>query len=236
MKHNWLYVVLIIVIVTGVLCRCTIPEDTRNTVSLLVTVMGVVFALYFVIISIDASKQEKELKRIGKKIERKQADIKKEIETIQLDHLDKMYSHQIELAKNCITNADELKKMQESVRHSRAKLATQSKFLSLEVRKQRITELGELGDQLDISDLKKIIEDPTENKEIKELAWGIRDIIRGRIMGQQSDATGNMSQNSTLPSSHTSCTPDAPYKKPQIDSSIALMIIIVFLIAALLIK
>ena len=232
MKHNWLYVVLIIVIVTAILYRCTIPENTVSTVSILVTVMGVVFALYFVIISIDASKQEKELKRIEKKIAKKQTEIKKEIETIQVDHLDKMYSHLIELAKEINTDASKRKKMQESVGHSRAELATQSKFLSLEVRKQRITELGELGNQSDIADLERIIEDSTENEEIKELAWGIRD----KILGRQSDVNSNVSQISTPPSSHSSSTLDDPYKKPQIESSIALMVIIIFLIAALLIK
>lgn len=223
---------MILFIILDIPLSGSILQDMIGIVSLLVTIMGLAFAIYFVVIGI----KEKNLKKIEDEIAHKQTEIQEKLERLQVDHLDKMYSHQIELAKKSITNADELKKMQESVRHSRAKLATQSKFLSPEVRKQRITELGELGDQLDISDLKKIIEDPTENNEIKELAWGIRDIIRGRIMGQQSGETDNMSQNSTPPSSHTSSTPDDPYKKPQIDSSIALMIIIVFLIAALLIK
>ena len=210
----------------------SILQDMIGIVSLLVTIMGLAFAIYFVVIDL----KEKNLKKIEDEIAHKQTEIQEKLERLQVDHLDKMYSHQIELAKESITDPDVLRKMQESVRYSRAKLATQSKFLSPEVRKQRIIELSKLGDQSDIADLEKIIEDPTENKEIKEFAWGIRDIIKGRIMGQQSDATGNVFQNSTPPSSHTSNTQDDPFKKPQIDSSIALMIIIVFLIAALLIK
>lgn len=197
---------MILFIILDIPLSGSILQDMIGIVSLLVTIMGLAFAIYFVVIGI----KEKNLKKIEDEIAHKQTEIQEKLERLQVDHLDKMYSHQIELAKESITNADELKKMQESVRHSRAKLATQSKFLSPEVRKQRITELGELGDQLDISDLEKIIEDPTENKEIKELAWGIRDIIRDRIMGQQSGATGNVFQNSTPPSSHTSSTPNDP--------------------------
>lgn len=199
-------------------------------VSLLVTVMGLAFAIYFVVIGI----KEKNLKKIEDEIAQKQTEIQEKLERLQVDHLDNMYSHITDLAKKSITDAGELKKMQESVRHSRAKLATQSKFLSLGVRKQRITELGELGDLLDIADLEKIIEDPTENKEIKELAWGIRDIIKGKIMGQQNGATGNVSQNSTPPSAHSSNTSDDPSKINQIYLTIAFITIILILITVLI--
>ena len=165
---------------------------------LIFTVIGAVFSFYFVIIGINANKMKKDLEELEKKLKNEQQtiidnlkneqqtiidDLKNEQQTIienigniELEHQDTMYSHLILQAK-AIADEKMRTMIYNSLRLSRARLATKSKILPLELRKQRISDLVELGEQSDIEDLKRIIKDPNEDDEIKDLAIGIIPLI-----------------------------------------------------------
>lgn len=144
---------------------------------LMFTVIGTVFALYFVIIGIDANKKKNELTDIFNTIQKKQADI----ENIELNYQDKMYSYLVGTIKSTITNNNASKHILDSLYLSKARLATQYKYLSVEIRLEGIRRLADLGEASDVEDLKKIINDPTENEEIIELAKGIKTEIERRL-------------------------------------------------------
>ncbi len=144
---------------------------------LMFTIIGVVFALYFVIIGIDANKKKQELTDVYNTIQKKQADI----ENIELNYQDKMYSYLIGIIKNTITNSNASKQILDSLYLSKARLATQYKYLSVDIRLEGIRRLADLGEFSDIKDLKKIINDPTENEEIIELATSIKTVIENRL-------------------------------------------------------
>ena len=83
---------------------------------LMFTIIGVVFALYFVIIGIDANKKKQELTDVYNTIQKKQADI----ENIELNYQDKMYSYLIGIIKNTITNSNASKQILDSLYLSKA--------------------------------------------------------------------------------------------------------------------
>ena len=109
-------------------------------------------------------------------LKNEQQTIIENIGNIELEHQDTMYSHLILQAK-AIADEKMRTMIYNSLRLSRARLATKSKILPLELRKQRISDLVELGEQSDIEDLKRIIKDPNEDDEIKDLAIGIIPLI-----------------------------------------------------------
>ena len=51
----------------------------------------------------------------------------------------------------------------------------------MDIRLEGIRRLADLGEFSDIKDLKKIINDPTENEEIIELATSIKTVIENRL-------------------------------------------------------
>lgn len=146
-------------------------------IGLMFTIIGVVFALYFVIIGIDANKKKQELAEVYNTIQKKQADI----ENIELNYQDKMYSYLIGIIKSTISNSNASKHILDSLYLSKARLATQYKYLSVEIRLEGIRRLADLGEFSDIKDLKKIIIDPTENEEIIELATSVITEIENRL-------------------------------------------------------
>ena len=152
------------------------PSAFSDIVSLVFTVIGAVFSFYFVIIGINAHRIKKELEEIEEKLMRDQESM---IE-IELEQQDTMYSHLIRQAM-IISDKKIREKNINSLRLSRARLATKSRLLSLETRKKRMPDLVQLGERLDIEDLKKLIKDPKEDETIKDLAIGIIPLIEERL-------------------------------------------------------
>lgn len=145
------------------------------------TIIGVVFALYFVIIGIDATQKKDELEKIEADVRTKQSKIEEDIRKLELENLDFMYSHLIAIA-GTISNSRIRKNTINSLRLTRARLASQSNYcLSLETRKKRIPDLAVLGVQSDIEDLEKIITDTNEEETLRELAKGIKQQIKERL-------------------------------------------------------
>ena len=120
-------------------------------VGLLVTILGVVFSLYFVIVGLKASDTEKEVAKILKQIENieneiiqkqsqinsveKQANsIKEQVDNtikVEMNQQDEMYGHLLHQA-GLIENDRERTRTEDSLNLSRARLATKSKYLSKE--------------------------------------------------------------------------------------------------------
>lgn len=145
---------------------------------LLFTVIGAVFAFYFVIVGIDANRKKEKIKELDDEIERKQSQIERFV-TIEISQMDAMYGHLIEQAKTI--NDKKLRDAFEvSLRRDRSRLATQSIFLSKEKRLQRMSELGEkinnqlLGEASDLKDLELIIHDKNEDNDIVEIAKKVK--------------------------------------------------------------
>lgn len=157
------------------------PAAFSDIVSLVFTVIGAVFSFYFVIIGINAHRIKKELEEIEEKLMRDQESM---IE-IELEQQDTMYSHLILQAKTISSDKKDCEKIMQSLRLSRARLATKSRLLSLETRKKRIPDLVQVGEQSDIEDLKKLIKDPKENDTIKDMAIGIIPLIEERLKKEE---------------------------------------------------
>ena len=106
------------------------------------------------------------------------------------DQQDTMYGHLIAQTK-FIEKTEDRKKSMRSLRLSRARLASQSSFLSKNKRLQRIPDLVHVGERSDLDDLSKLINDPYEEKVVIELAKEIRELLLKRL---QSDA-GNVNNS-----------------------------------------
>lgn len=148
---------------------------------LLFTIIGAVFAFYFVIVGIDANGKKDKIKELDDEIERKQSQIER-ISKMDINQMDIMYGHLINQAKTI--NDKKVRDVVEiSLRRDRARLATQSTFLPKEKRLQRMSELGEkinnqlLGEASDIKDLEIIINDKNENNDIVETAKNVKKKI-----------------------------------------------------------
>ena len=148
---------------------------------LLFTIIGAVFAFYFVIIGIDANRKKEKIKELDDEIERKQSQIERFV-TIEISQMDTMYGHLIEQAKT-INDKKVRDAVEVSLRRDRSRLATQSTFLPKEKRLQRMSELGEkinnqlLGEATDIKDLEIIIKDKNEENDIIETAKNVKKQI-----------------------------------------------------------
>lgn len=143
---------------------------------LIFTVVGAVFALYFVILGIDASKKRDEMKCYVEDLKKELLGLEKE----RTNNLDTMYSHMIQISETI--DDDKLReKIIYSLRQSRSRLAIQANLLPLETRKKKLSELIMFGDKTDIDDLKKLLKDPKEDDKIKDLAIGIIPLIEGRL-------------------------------------------------------
>lgn len=140
---------------------------------LIFSVLGVVLTVYFVIIGINATRIEKELSY-------KKDQIEKELKKIECDNLDEIYGQIIRLTET-VSKEKKRKSILNSINLSRARLATQSRFLSKEKRLQRMLALDMLGNIDDIVDLVKIINDPTEDKEIIESSKMRKEEIEKRL-------------------------------------------------------
>lgn len=169
-------------------------------VGLLVTILGVVFSLYFIIVGLKASDVEKEVSKMLGQIEKiedeitqkqsqinsvkKQANsVKEQVDNaiiVEMNQQDEMYGHLLHQA-GLIADDRERKRTEDSLNLSRARLATKSKFLSKDIRMKRMPLLEMLGDSTDIADLERIINDLTEDKDIKELAKMMKDAIENRL-------------------------------------------------------
>lgn len=160
---------------------------------LIFSVIGVVFTVYFVIIGINAKEIEKEISKRKEQIEKLDKEIKKkqfQIESVkkqtenaikvEMDQQDEMYGHLLEQAKNN-SDTNKRKRTIDALNLSRARLATKSRFLSKNKRLQRMSALDILGDTTDITDLVKIINDSTEDKEIIESAKMRKEEIEKRL-------------------------------------------------------
>lgn len=184
-------------------CNCEMYYDYEKVtefVGLLVTVLGVVFSLYFVVVGLKASDAEKEISKILEQIREientiiqkqsqinsveVQADsIKAQIDNaiiVELNQQDEMYGHLLHQA-SLIRDDKERTKTENSLNLSRAQLATKFKYLSKDKRMQRMSPLEVLGGLTDVDDLDKIIQDPTEDKDIKNLAEVIKKEIEHRF-------------------------------------------------------
>ena len=152
---------------------------------LLFTIIGAVFAFYFVIVGIDANRKKEKIKELDDEIDRKQFQIEK-FGKIEIDQMDTMYGHLIEQAKT-INDKRVRDVVEVSLRRDRARLATQSTFLSKEKRLQRMSELGEkinnqlLGEASDIKDLEIIINDKNEDNDIVETAKNVKRQIEDEL-------------------------------------------------------
>lgn len=143
---------------------------------LIFTVIGAVFALYFVILGIDASKKRDEMKRYVEDLKKELLGLEKE----RTNNLDTVYSHMIQIV-DTIKGDKTRKRITKSLQKSRARLAIQPNLLPLETRKQKISELIKLGDQSDVEALKKLLKDSKEEEEIKDYAIGIILLIETRL-------------------------------------------------------
>lgn len=144
------------------------------------TIIGVVFALYFVIIGINANRIKERIDIIDKTVSEKKDQVEKELKKIECDNLDAIYGHLICQAET-ISVKKTRKRIINTLHLDRARLATRSIFLSEQKRLQRMPDLVQLGDKSDIEDLEKIINDPTEVKTIVELAKVIKEEISKRL-------------------------------------------------------
>ena len=123
---------------------------------------------------------------MDKEIKKKQFQIesvKKQTENaikVEMDQQDEMYGHLLEQAKNN-SDTNKRKRTIDALNLSRARLATKSRFLSKNKRLQRMSALDILGDTTDITDLVKIINDSTEDKEIIESAKMRKEEIEKRL-------------------------------------------------------
>ena len=147
---------------------------------LIFTVIGVVFALFFVIVGVNANKIRKELNSIDESVTDKKKQIEDDLKRIESENLHNMYGHMLDMAKY-ITDKKERKRKMDSLTLSRARLATQSRLLSKDKRLQRMPALDLLGNMDDITDLNKIINDSTEDKEIIESAKMRKEEIGKRL-------------------------------------------------------
>ena len=202
-----------------------------DLVGLLITVTGVIFTLYFVIIGIDASDKSKKIEKtkvevdaiakavaqqqntvnnnitlmneklsradneisskkdiigvIEESIKQKQNEIINDINetSTRLNEINRAIAEkqfQINQTRT-IVNESERERTIKILRRDRARLSTQSNFLSKEKRLQRIPDLNELGDRDDVKDLERIIQDPTEDGDIIVLAKSVKEYIESRI-------------------------------------------------------
>lgn len=160
---------------------------------LMFSVIGVIFTVYFVVIGINAkeiekkiSKRQEQIEKLDKEIKNEQSQIKsvkKQIENViesEMNQQDEMYGHLLDQAKN-ISDANKRKRTIDSLNLSRARLATRSKFLSKNKRLQRMPLLDMLGDSTDIADLVRIINDPSEDKDIIESTKMRKEAIEKRL-------------------------------------------------------
>ncbi len=149
------------------------PSTATEVISLFITVIGVVLTVYFVIIGINATRIEKEIEETKKQIE-------KDLKTIECDNLDVIYGQLIRLTET-VSNPKKRKSILDSINLSRARLATQYRFLSKERRLQRMSVLDMLGGMSDIVDLIKIINDITEDTDVIESAKIRKEEIEKRL-------------------------------------------------------
>lgn len=145
-------------------------STATEVISLVITVIGVVLTVYFVIIGINATRIEKEIESTKKQIE-------KELKIVECNNLDKIYGQSINIAKT-IVNEKERTRIIKALRLENARLASQSRFLNDITREQRLPDLAELGDEQDIEDLNRIINDPTENDSIRQQAEEIKKALK----------------------------------------------------------
>ena len=147
---------------------------------LIFTVIGAVFALYFVILGIDASKKKDEMRQYVDELKAELIGMENDRKRIELNNLDTMYSHMIQISET-IEDKKKRQRIMNLLRRSRARLAVQSNILSLNIRKQRIPDLAVIGEQSDIEDLKKLLKNPEEDETIKDMAIGIILLIEERL-------------------------------------------------------
>ena len=145
-------------------------SGVTEVISLVITVIGVVLTVYFVIIGINATRIEKEIEFAKKQIE-------KELKIIECNNLDKIYGQSINIAKT-ITNEKERTRIIRALRLENARLASQSRFLNDSTREKRLPDLAELGNEQDVEDLNRIINDSTECDSIRQQAEEIKKALK----------------------------------------------------------
>ena len=99
---------------------------------------------------------------------------------VEMNQQDELYGHLIDQAKN-IADTNKRKRTIDALTLSRARLATKSKFLSTEKRLQRMSALDVFGDMTDINDLERVINDPSEDKNIIKSAKMRKEEIEKRL-------------------------------------------------------
>lgn len=154
------------------------PSVATEITSLVITVIGVLITVYFVIVGINVS-------RIDKEISEKKLQIEKDLKEIECDNLDVLYGQLVRLTET-VNNVKKRRSILDSINLSRARLATQGRFLTRDKRLQRMTALDMLGGLTDIIDLDKIINDPTEDVEIIESAKMRKEAIEIQLGIRQS--------------------------------------------------
>ena len=123
---------------------------------------------------------ENKINMMENKNEMFEEDIKR-ITCYNIDTFDNIYSYLIAITKNINDDKKRHTSLIPSLRKDRARLATYSNFLSKEKRLHRMLELALLGEESDMVDLERIIHDPTEDKDIKDLASYIKSQIEERL-------------------------------------------------------
>jgi len=161
-------------------------EKIDDFFGLLFSVIGVVFTLFFVVIGIKATNIDKEISKRQEQIEKLDDEIKikkeqiESIITVEMEQQEEIYSHLINLSQTI--KDDELRKKSINLLHrSQARLAMNSQLLPTEDRLVKIVFLDEHGDESDITNLDKIITNPTEDKRMKESAAMRKQAIEKRI-------------------------------------------------------
>lgn len=123
---------------------------------------------------------EEKIDIMENKNEMLEEDIKR-IMCYNIDTFDTIYSFLIAQTMN-FQDAKRRKSLINSLRRNQARLATQPiSFSEKEKRLMRMHYLIELGEESDLVDLERIIHNPTEDKDIKNLASSIKSQIEKRL-------------------------------------------------------
>lgn len=149
---------------------------------LIFSVIGVVFALFFVIIGLDANKKKNEFDEIERDIKSKKLSMENLSKT-GVNHQDEMYSRLLSVVQNTVTDQRIRKSLMDDLYLSQARLATQSKSLDKDKRIKGIQRILDFGCEADIYDLRMIESDPFEDIEIKDKASTIRKKLEDKLRG-----------------------------------------------------